>query len=525
MGRERGLCQRCYQLVSAALNKTTQWEPAPVRAMTNQYPIVADVQFVQATRDTGYRSTALALAELVDNSLQAKARHIDLRITYNQAEGIVLSLADDGIGMDSDTLREALQFGGSPRFNRREGLGRFGMGLPNSSVSQARRVEVFTWRRQRDVRYSYLDLDEIVSGHQRSVPTARKRSLPTSLGIIGSRTGTIVVWRRCDRIDGKRITTLADRARQVLGRVFRTYIWRGIQIHVNGTKVKAIDPLFLHRRSLVRGATSHGRPLVYEVRVPRDPSRTSAITVKFSVLPVPTWHDIPDEEKRRLGIVGGAGVSVLRAGREIDYGWYFMGKKRKENYDDWWRCEVSFQPELDELFGVTHSKQHINPSAVLNALLSPDLEAIARGLNRRTRADFVRIAGGRGSLAERRASERDSLLAPLATHRVPHPNAFGTSGLRGLKYRIMVRPVRDPSFYRYSLNRSGALTLTINSKHPFFQQLYSPASQTESTTFRIDCLLLAAARAEAEASNRKQRFWYDRKRIAWSNALAAFLAD
>ena len=32
------------------------------------------------------------------------------------------------------------------------------------------------------------------------------------------------------------------------------------------------------------------------------------------------------------------------ANREIDFGWFFMGNKRRENYDDWWRCEVKFEP-------------------------------------------------------------------------------------------------------------------------------------------------------------------------------------
>ncbi len=59
----------------------------------------------------------------------------------------------------------------------------------------------------------------------------------------------------------------------------------------------------------------------------------------------------------------------MRAGREIDRGWYFMGGKRKENYDDWWRCEISFDPSLDELFGVTHSKQEIRPTEALTSIL------------------------------------------------------------------------------------------------------------------------------------------------------------
>ena len=67
------------------------------------------------------------------------------------------------------------------------------------------------------------------------------------------------------------------------------------------------------------------------------------------------------------GIVKAAGVSVVRAQREVAYGWFCMGRKRRENYDDWWRCEVSFEPDLDEYFGLTHSKQGINPTAELRS--------------------------------------------------------------------------------------------------------------------------------------------------------------
>jgi histidine kinase/DNA gyrase B/HSP90-like ATPase len=66
--------------------------------------------------------------------------------------GIVLSVSDDGRGMDRQTLRLALQFGGSMRFNSRRGMGRYGMGLPNGALSQARRVEVLTWQRPKEAR-------------------------------------------------------------------------------------------------------------------------------------------------------------------------------------------------------------------------------------------------------------------------------------------------------------------------------------------------------------------------------------
>src|SRR5438105_8657190 len=110
-------------------------------------PLVADHQFILATRSTGYRSLAAALAELIDNGLQAGADRIRVFIneerTGNGRE-ISIAVLDNGSGMDAHTLVKALQFGGSNRFDDRTGLGRFGMGLPNSSVSQSRRLQVYT---------------------------------------------------------------------------------------------------------------------------------------------------------------------------------------------------------------------------------------------------------------------------------------------------------------------------------------------------------------------------------------------
>ena len=76
--------------------------------------------------------------------------------------------------MDAVKLRMALRFGGSTRFDDRQGLGRYGMGLPNSSLSQAKRVTVHSWASQQgDVLQSYLDIDEIASGGITEVPEPR----------------------------------------------------------------------------------------------------------------------------------------------------------------------------------------------------------------------------------------------------------------------------------------------------------------------------------------------------------------
>lgn len=139
-----------------------------------EFSIVAVDKFIQATRDSGYKGTSSAVAELVDNSLQAGATEISVSVTVEEREKthpVVLSVIDNGSGMDARTLRTALRFGGSTRFDDRSGLGRYGMGLPNSSLSQAKRVTVHSWRsKEGQVLNSYLDVDEIVAGNTTAVP-------------------------------------------------------------------------------------------------------------------------------------------------------------------------------------------------------------------------------------------------------------------------------------------------------------------------------------------------------------------
>src|SRR5437667_3116176 len=90
-----------------------------------------------------------------------------------------------------------------------------------------------------------------------------------------------------------------------------------------------------------------------------------------------------------------------------------MGQKRRENYDDWWRCEVRFDPDLDELFGVTHTKQEIHPSEKLLSILVPDMERIARELNGRARRAFLDVKGDTAFRESEKSAERhDSLLEP-----------------------------------------------------------------------------------------------------------------
>jgi hypothetical protein len=238
--------------------------------------------------------------------------------------------------------------------------------------------------------------------------------------------------------------------------------------------------------------------------------------VRFVELPVDEWRPGSTEEKRAAGIVGGPTVSVIRAGREIDAGWHLMGEKRRENYDDWWRCEVSFEPELDELFGVTHSKQGISPTPLLRAILSPELEPIARTLNGRVRARFAVAKRPVPSPAARRASARDRLL--------PITRGSGPAPPEGFRYRIISEPLGTDEFFRAAIT-DDTVVLTLNSDHPFHVRVYTPACILADTSVRfgLEAMLLAAVRALLEVAD-DQSALVERVRIQWSDALAVFLS-
>ena len=248
--------------------------------------------------------------------------------------------------MTTQTMRLALQFGGSNRFDNRSGLGRFGMGLPNSSVSQCRRIELYSWQAGRPSFYTYLDIDEIVEGSMTEIPLPRIKPLPSWAIPLADESGTLVIWRKCDRLEYRRVSSIVQKIQAPLGRKFRYFLFDGIKISVNSEQIIPIDPLYCHTSAVLSGAEEFCPMIEYHIRNLNQEATHSSVRVRFSRLPVLKWYDWSNSEKRYYGISGGAGVSVVRAKREIAYGWYFMGKKRRQNYDDWWRCEVSFELNL-----------------------------------------------------------------------------------------------------------------------------------------------------------------------------------
>lgn len=354
----------------------------------NNHDIVPTHLVVKAMRDSGYKNAAYAIAELMDNSIQAGATSVELlcgerveRLKQRQRSRISeIAVLDNGCGMDASVLQMALQFGNGTRLNDFTGIGRFGMGLPNSSISQARRVDVWSWQNGADnAIHSYLDIDEIETGTLRQVPSPTHKPIPQiwkEVGTTFDQTGTLVVWTNLDRIMWRSARSIIDNSEQLIGRMYRYFLFENIaQIRLTSFDMDAApqlraveerfalpnDPLYLLSNTSCP-PPFNDTPMFEQGEFQNTNfdiffnGEKYTVTVRFAYAKEEAREgynpgSLPHGQHAKKNV----GVSIMRANRELDLDatWSDPAEVR----DRWWGVEVSFPPDLDDLFGVTNNKQ------------------------------------------------------------------------------------------------------------------------------------------------------------------------
>lgn len=474
--------------------------------------LVVATNFIRGIRESGYIGLSTALAELIDNSLQASATTVAITIERVGSALPEISVTDDGCGMTRAELEACLRFGGTTRFDDRTSFGRFGMGLPAASLSQSRRVDVIAWTAESEPLRASLDVDDVAKNGQASLRAHRDALRPNTPS------GCIVRWQRCDKIEYRRLAWQERALHHDLGRMYRRFLLAGLRLTLNGAAVKPIDPLMLSGDFEGHRARLTFDPTQYELRT--ESGKTAFVQVRFAALPVHAWHSLDNLTKRRAGIVGGGGVSIVRAGREIAFGWHLMGGKRKENYDDWWRCEIEFDPVLDEHFGITNNKQGIRPSPALREALESELESVARLLNARVRQAFEDVKfQASADLSCKAASAADDQLPVL------RPRGRGKAS-GPLSYRLRSDQLPGDVMLSTTLQRR-TVEVTLNVDHPAFNALYQPLRLLGEDAARlrtvIELLMLSFARSSVvlEASHRPSSDLL----ALWSNAYGKMLQE
>lgn len=505
-------------------------------------PLFFGQTFVRSLRDVGYKDSISAVCEHVDNAVQWGAKNI--RVYFNQRgkrgdTKIDVLVLDDGAGMSPETLRVAMAFGGSTVYDRRDGIGRFGVGMKTAALSMAPRLEVYSWQDTTGFYFSELDVEEIGENQKNMIeldpPSFRERLPGEVIDILTSKLdyprdikdqeiiaandaelsealgphGTIIYIPDCDRVAVKQSKNLYEQAAREMSRIYRKAIGDGVKLFINNKQLQLFDPTYsmpasrhttfealenLPKRSKLLGTWQVNIPIEEGSKV------TATASVRLYILPE-EWHALKRPvQSRQLRIFDDHQVSFVRNGREVHIGPIAELNLKRHATTHWLSLQIDFDGQLDEAFGVAMTKQGVRPRHyALQKIDSEIKEAVtqARSIISEIQARSNRAKKEAAeSEAERRAREADPFQRkPLPE--TPEELAAMDANLRGLaltlkrndetdeqafervkasRYIIALKHDEFWPFYRVDY-QFGRVILTINTAHPFYTKLYRPLEE------------------------------------------------
>lgn len=318
----------------------------------------------------GYTVEA-AVADLVDNSIAAGARRVDVAFTWAGRDSWT-AVIDDGAGMSPAHLITAMTVaaGGTSKVRTVADLGRFGMGLKTASFSQARRVTVSTATTPGVWHTRTWDLDVVVrTGEWRLLHDAGTGDILGRLKAVHGR-GTIVLWNGLGRYEAiksaedqatqQQFYNDAERVRVHLGMVFHRFVPERLRLAVNEEPVDPWDPFL----------SEH--PATARLPVERIPLSGHAVRIEPFVLPHPKRLSGAEHEHAAgpRGWLDQQGYYVYRRDRLVLAGtWLGLPKLRRDEKYNLARISVDVPAELDIDWQVDVRKSSVVPPVALRPAL------------------------------------------------------------------------------------------------------------------------------------------------------------
>lgn len=551
------------------------------------WDILVGDAFVRGMRDIGYKSTSYALAELLDNSMQASATQIDVVFGFNGGnKPTSIAVIDNGHGMDPKMGRASLVWGAGTRAKDRSGFGKYGYGLPSASVSQCRRVTVYSKPADGEWFASYLDIDEISEGKwshgNRIEMPAPKRVDPPAFVINHLKSakrwdtftnGTVVVWEGLDRIDRKQREGLRAELVTDLGILYRGFLVE-CPLTVDGVLVEPCDPLFLTEGfryyDLDEDRAFELPPALVEVTDKDTKQVIGSMRVRFSRLPA-TFFRKPEakhtnkpgrgQNNERLEIAdANNGIIFCRNGRQIDV----LRPPRSlgsinATTDRFWAVEVDFDATLDELFSITTAKQQVRPddrvwdmlkdkaklftaigamrqaylkdAATIAAQVEQDKEQKRASVEAIEKAAKFRTTKPSKDTPERQTEAQENLRQEAA--RRAKRSGLSTEAVEreltaqrtDSTHDVETEDLPGAPFFR-CVQEGGDRVLYLNSAHPFYTEMYASAASTPRLRAGLEVLLWSLGNAEVDADpGSDRRMFYERERASvWSPNVADALS-
>jgi hypothetical protein len=225
-------------------------------------------RLINSLRDIGY-DFVKAAADIVDNSIEAGAVNIEIRMEFN-GDHSWFQVADDGKGMTGDELNEAMRFGTERQYGSNE-LGKFGLGMKTASISQCRKLTVASRANNPSaaLEIRQLNLDRIEETNKWEIISIPKNDYSETLWKpLEDHPGTVIQWENLDRMlqydppDGMRARNgfirLTRELDEHLSMVFHRFLsgeldrHRKVNIRINGATLEPWDPFARSEKYTIR---------------------------------------------------------------------------------------------------------------------------------------------------------------------------------------------------------------------------------------------------------------------------------
>jgi hypothetical protein len=566
-------------------------------------PLFFAQTLIASLRDVGYNNTTSAICEHIDNAIQAGATEVRVYFRQSGKQSstqIDVAVYDNGQGMAPNVLKVATSFGGSMNFNNRTGIGRFGMGMKTAALSMSPVMDLYSWQEPNAYYNITLDVEAIGKERTNTVelpdPTlmtelpdevsdlfVRSVSFPNNAAEqellvargedldekLGSH-GTIVFLPDCDRLTYAKSRTLVENAVKEMARVYRRSIAGGLRLFVNNRLVEAFDPTYSmstarHVRMLDMPEKTSRLIFAKTVSIPtREHSvETVDIVIRLYKLPIEQWSTLSRKVLRSdLQVFNGLTVSMLRNDREVFAGG-MPDLTTRHSVTHWYRIQIDFPGTLDEAFGVASNKQGVRLKGyvkdALKKAIGDDITTINEEIKRFQGAQASARKGTQPSSSESKATDADLYQAkPLeltseeigqleenlrilavTLRRDGETDEEAFERVKASKYLIEFRHDEFWPFYHVE-HRFGRVILTVNSAHPFFEQLYEPlrklglgvesevedngeappVESQDGPLVALELMLLSLARAQSQiaAHNDDAKKTLETLRREWSEA-------
>ena len=329
--------------------------------------LIPGPQLLESMRAVGY-SLKTALADIIDNSLAADARRIEI-LFHGEGPTPHVAILDDGLGMNLEVALDAMRLAGNSVQQPRAGrdLGRFGLGLKTASLSQCRRLTILSKQGGSLVGLCW-DLDHISMTKKWSLQVLsfdECQNVPRALELLNLETGTLVVWEKLDGLAGQgtslaraldsRMVEVRDHLALVFHQFLSGHVGGGqVEIRVNYVPIEPADPFL---RNDPRTFPSPVEELVLD-----------GGTILLQAFTLPIVSKLTSAQRAKAQIAGSLrdsqGFYIYRGGRLVIWGTWFRLAPKTE-LGKLARVKVDVPNSLDSLWEIDIKKSQATPPDII----------------------------------------------------------------------------------------------------------------------------------------------------------------